>query len=104
VQVGDWEKAQNIADGFEVAKLHAKLEQWVKQFCPVLQQLEESHNWTLDTVEYATDVVFHRQGLVKKTARSYKYYLTALGREVVASGLRLKQFVILEEFRKDRAA
>ncbi len=43
-------------------------------------------------------------GLVKKTARSYKYYLTALGREVVASGLRLKQFVILEEFRKDRAA
>jgi hypothetical protein len=61
VQMGDWEKAQNIADGFEVAKLHAKLEPWVKQFCPVLQQLEESHNWTLDTVEYATDVVFHRQ-------------------------------------------
>ena len=43
-------------------------------------------------------------GLVKKTARSYKYYLTPLGREVVASGLRLKQFVILEELRKDQAA
>src|SRR6266545_1650074 len=43
-------------------------------------------------------------GLVKKTARSYKYYLTPLGREVVASGLRLKQFVILEELRKDPAA
>jgi DNA-binding HxlR family transcriptional regulator len=42
-------------------------------------------------------------GLVKKTARSYKYYLTPLGREVVAAGLRLKQFVILEELR-DRAA
>jgi len=61
VQVGDWEKAQEIADGFEVAKLHAKLEHWVKQFCPVLQGFGESHNWTLDTVEYATDVVFHRQ-------------------------------------------
>ena len=43
-------------------------------------------------------------GLVKKTARSYKYYLTPLGREVVASGLRLKQFVILDELRKDQAA
>jgi hypothetical protein len=34
----------------------------VKQFCPVPQQFEESRNWTLDTVEYATDVVFQRQG------------------------------------------
>ena len=61
VQIADWERAQQITDGFEVAKLHAKLEQWVKQFCPVLQQFGESHNWTMDTVEYATDVVFHRQ-------------------------------------------
>ena len=61
VQMGDWEKAQQIADGFEVAKLHAKLEEWVKQFCPVLQEWGESYNWTLDTVENATDVVFHRQ-------------------------------------------
>ncbi len=78
VQVGDWEKAQNIADGFEVAKLHAKLEQWVKQFCPVLQQfgrepqLDAGHGRSM-----STDVVFHRQGLVKKTAHSYKYYLTS---------------------------
>lgn len=43
-------------------------------------------------------------GLVKKTARSYKYYLTPLGREVVASGLRLTQFVILDELRKEQAA
>jgi hypothetical protein len=61
VQMGDWEKAQPMADGFEVPKLHAKLEQWVKQFCPGLQRFEEHHNWTLDTVEYATDVVFDRQ-------------------------------------------
>ncbi len=26
VQMGDWEQAQKIADGFEVAKMHAKLE------------------------------------------------------------------------------
>jgi DNA-binding HxlR family transcriptional regulator len=61
VDIGDWEKAQEFVDGFEVSKLHAKLEQWVKQYCPALQQFEENHNWTLDTAEYATDVVFHRQ-------------------------------------------
>ena len=33
VKIADWEKAQEIADGFDVARLHAKLEQWVKQFC-----------------------------------------------------------------------
>ena len=42
-------------------------------------------------------------GLVKKTAHSYKYYLTSLGREVVAAGLRLKEFVILDEFKKQAA-
>jgi predicted transcriptional regulator len=42
-------------------------------------------------------------GLVKKTARSYKYYLTPLGREVVAAGLRLKQFEILPELAKKTA-
>jgi DNA-binding HxlR family transcriptional regulator len=61
VHVGNWTKAQEIVDGFEVASLHAKLDQWVKQYCPALLQFEENHNWTLDTAEYATDVVFHRQ-------------------------------------------
>jgi hypothetical protein len=61
VQMADWERAQSIVDGFDEATLHAKLEHWVKQYCPALQQWGESHNWTLDTVEYATDVVFHRQ-------------------------------------------
>ena len=44
-----------------------------------------------------------RHGLVKKTAHSYTYYLTSFGREVVAAGLRLKEFVILDEFKKQAA-
>jgi DNA-binding HxlR family transcriptional regulator len=43
-------------------------------------------------------------GLVKKTGGCYKYYLTRLGREVVAAGLRLKHFVILQELRRDQVA
>lgn len=34
-------------------------------------------------------------GLIKKVGRSYKYYLTSLGKEIVATALCLKNFVIL---------
>src|SRR5580704_9165752 len=29
--------------------------------CPVLSQIEAQYHWSLATVEYATDIVFHRQ-------------------------------------------
>jgi DNA-binding IclR family transcriptional regulator len=34
-------------------------------------------------------------GLIKKIGHGYKYYLTALGRQVTALGLRLKDLVII---------
>ena len=34
-------------------------------------------------------------GLIKKIGRTYKYYLTALGRQVIAVGLKLKQLYII---------
>lgn len=36
-------------------------------------------------------------GLLKKIGRTYKYYLTKLGRKVIASGLKLKEFFIIPE-------
>ena len=36
-------------------------------------------------------------GLIKKANRCYKYYLTALGRQLIALGLRLKNLVIVPE-------
>ncbi len=36
-------------------------------------------------------------GLIKKAAHCYKYYLTALGKHVIALGLKLKQLVIIPE-------
>ena len=34
-------------------------------------------------------------GLVKKVGRKYKYYLTSLGRKVIATALRLRELVVL---------
>jgi DNA-binding HxlR family transcriptional regulator len=61
VHIGDWERAQQISDQFEVGVLHEKLNQWVGQYCPMLTELEEDYRWSLDTAEYATDVVFLQQ-------------------------------------------
>jgi DNA-binding HxlR family transcriptional regulator len=34
-------------------------------------------------------------GLIKKASHCYKYYLTALGKQVVTLGLKLKELVIV---------
>lgn len=36
-------------------------------------------------------------GLIKKASHCYKYYLTLLGKQVVALGRKLKQLVIIPE-------
>jgi hypothetical protein len=62
VYISDWGKAQQICDSFDVRQLHERLLHWVELYCPSrLREIEESYNWTLDTVEYASDVVFDRQ-------------------------------------------
>ena len=36
-------------------------------------------------------------GLVKKVGRTYKYYVTAFGKQVVATALKLRELVIIPE-------
>jgi DNA-binding IclR family transcriptional regulator len=36
-------------------------------------------------------------GLIKKVGRTYKYYLTQFGKEVVASGLKLRELVVIPQ-------
>ena len=36
-------------------------------------------------------------GLIKKASHCYKYYMTVLGKQAVALGLKLKQLVIIPE-------
>jgi len=36
-------------------------------------------------------------GLVKKVGHTYRYYLTLLGKQVIASGLKLKNMVLIPQ-------
>lgn len=61
VEIGDWAEAQRIADGWQAKRIHWKLDEWAKRFCPIFRDFGVAYHWSLDQCEYATDIVFRRQ-------------------------------------------
>lgn len=61
IQIDDFGKAQELADAFDVSRLHARLDRMAKQYCPVIEALGIKYHFSLMQVEYATDIVFRRQ-------------------------------------------
>jgi len=65
VEVSDFSKAQDIANGFPTKLLHQELNRLASLFCPVLNHFVETYpepyHWSIMQVEYATDVVFKRK-------------------------------------------
>jgi hypothetical protein len=61
VALGDFARAQKIADDWPVEKLHCKLDEWAERFCPVIRHFEVTYHWSLDQVEFSTDLVFYRR-------------------------------------------
>ena len=59
--IADFERAQKLADGFRVEMLHRKLDGFADCYCPVVKQFELNYHWSLDQVEFATDIVFQHQ-------------------------------------------
>ena len=59
--LADFAQAQELADTFPVECLHRLLDRVALQFCPVLRHFDTRYHWSLMQVEYATDIVFHRQ-------------------------------------------
>ncbi len=59
--LGDSAQAQALADAFPVARLHHTLDALAARYCPVLTRFGVAYHWSLMQVEYATDLIFHRQ-------------------------------------------
>src|ERR1700751_3562106 len=55
-----WSSA-NLAHHFSVKMVHRKLDEFADRYCPVVQQFGLSYHWSLDQVEFATDIVFAKQ-------------------------------------------
>ena len=61
VQLADWTRAQQIANGLEIKRLHQRLDEFARRFCPIHRCFGVAYHWSVDQCEYATDVVFKRQ-------------------------------------------
>lgn len=59
--IADFAQAQQLADAFSVDMVHRKLDEFAERYCAVIQQFGLSYHWSLDQVEFATDIVFARQ-------------------------------------------
>ncbi len=58
IHISDYDVAQQIADNFDPARLHKKLEAYCKRLCPVVQKFRSDVRWSIMQVEYATDFIF----------------------------------------------
>ena len=59
--IGDWSRAQEIADSLEARRIHERLDRFARQYCPIIEHFGLVYHWSLNQCEYATDVVFRRQ-------------------------------------------
>jgi len=59
--LGDSAQAQTLADAFPVERLHHTLDALAARYCPVVVEFGVRYHWSLMQVEYATDLIFHRQ-------------------------------------------
>ena len=61
VEIADWKRAQQLVNGFEMKRLHAKLDQFASAYCPIHRSFGVAYHWSVDQCEYATDIVFNKQ-------------------------------------------
>jgi hypothetical protein len=55
------EKAQELSDGLDAAKIHRGLDRLAWEYCPLYKDLGLRYHWSVMQAEYATDIVFKRQ-------------------------------------------
>ena len=58
VHIADYTVANQLANEFNVDILHLRLDEFARQYCPVVTDLKLTYYWSIMQAEYATDLVF----------------------------------------------
>jgi len=61
LEIADFEAANQLAAQLDIEHLHAKLDCFAHQYCPVTTLLGLEYHWSIMQAEYATDLVFKDQ-------------------------------------------
>lgn len=57
-QMADWSVANQLAERMDSQTLHTLLDTFAQRYCPVIQKLNLTYQWSIWQAEYATDLVF----------------------------------------------
>lgn len=58
IHIADYAMANDLTAHLEIEHLHARLDGFARQYCPVAQGLNLSYRWSIMQAEFATDLVF----------------------------------------------
>lgn len=64
LRIGDFDRAQQLADELSPDTLHRILDAYAQRCCPVSEVFGQSYHWSLMQIEYATDLIFRSQALL----------------------------------------
>lgn len=64
VHIGDFARAQALADGFDVRRLHERIDKVVGRFVAVHERFGHSLHWSIYQAERATDIVFRNDQIL----------------------------------------
>ena len=88
LRITDWNRAQELADGFSPGMLHRILDRYAALCCPVLDTFKQSYHWSLMQVEYSTDLVFHsKQTLAPLYEQLARHSVLTVKAETIATFL-----------------
>jgi hypothetical protein len=58
VHIADYAVANQLANEFDMELLHLRLDEFARQYCPVVTELSLRYHWSIMQTEHATDLVF----------------------------------------------
>jgi hypothetical protein len=61
VHIADYAVANQLANQFDTETLHQRLDEFARQYCPVVSELPFHYHWSILQTEYATDLVFKKR-------------------------------------------
>ena len=61
IHIADYAAANQLANEFDVEILHLRLDEFARQYCPVVTDLNLRYHWSIMQTEYATDLVFKKR-------------------------------------------
>ncbi|NLA47933.1 MAG: MarR family transcriptional regulator [Bacteroidales bacterium] len=74
--IEDFSKAQEICNDIDIKKIHKRLDELAKTYCPVYESFNQVYHWSTMQAEYATDIVFKDQ-----------QYLQSIYSELIATAI-----------------